>query len=238
MGVLGLALLGLVRMIYDERDDTSWADLEKIAAQVDQVTPAGAPLYADEQIYFLTRRIPPSGNEYVSSHNLRLPPALAAAVKIVPQPEMDKQVASGEFATVETCEDDDWIAERKLDEIYKQKAESLQIARCTGTGRKKMMPRGSALRAPARHEIEKRNLATNYFVAFIRAGGLGAALLAALFGAFFLLLVSGLRESKRGGARDQSQAEHQGHNLLHRGVSPYDIGRLIAASSLNDAKPT
>lgn len=122
VGVIGLALLGLVRMIYDERDDTSWADLEKIAAQVNQVTPAGAPLYADEQIYFLTRRIPPSGNEYVSSHNLSLPPALAAAVKIVPQPEMDKQVASGEFATVETCEDDDWIAERKLDEIYKQKA--------------------------------------------------------------------------------------------------------------------
>ncbi len=126
-GVIALVLLGLARMIYDERDDTSWADLEKLAAQVDKVTPPGAPLYADEQIYFLTRRIPPAGNEYVSSHNLRLAPALAAAVKIVPQPEVDQQVAAGMFATVETCEDDDWIAERKLDLLYKEKA---KVADC------------------------------------------------------------------------------------------------------------
>jgi hypothetical protein len=123
LGVISLILLMLVRMIYDERDDTSWRDIEKLAAQVDKVTPAGAPLYADEQVYFLTRRTPPAGNEYVSSHNLSLPPALSAAVKIVPQVEVDRQVAAGMFATIETCEGDDWIAERKLETLYKQKAD-------------------------------------------------------------------------------------------------------------------
>ena len=59
----------------------------------------------------------------MSSHKLRLPPTLSAAVKIVPQPEVDRQVAAGMFSTVETCEGDDWSAERKLPEIYRQKAE-------------------------------------------------------------------------------------------------------------------
>jgi hypothetical protein len=122
-GVCGLFLLGLGRMIYDDREQTSWKDIAKIAAQVAQVTPAGAPFLGDEQVYFLLRRTPPSGNEYTSSHSLRLPATLAAAVKIVPQPEVDRQIAAGMFATVETCEDDDWRKERKLPTLYKQKAE-------------------------------------------------------------------------------------------------------------------
>jgi len=122
-GICAFTLLGLARFLYDGRDDTTWAVLQKVSDQVDRVTPAGAPLYADEQVYFLTHRVPPSGNEYVSSHKLRLPPALSAAVKIVPQPEMDREVAAGEFATVETCEGDEWAGERKLGTLYKQKAE-------------------------------------------------------------------------------------------------------------------
>jgi hypothetical protein len=128
LGVSALALLGLGRLIYDDRDQTSWADIEKLAAQVGKVTPPGAPLYADEQVYFLLRRTPPSGNEYVSSHSLRLPPDLAAAVKIVPQPEVDRQIAAGMFATVETCEDADWRAARKLPLLYKQKVELNECA--------------------------------------------------------------------------------------------------------------
>jgi hypothetical protein len=123
LGVCTLSLLGLARVLYDGREDTTWSDLEETSAQVERVTPPGAPLYADEHVYFLTHRVPPAGNEYVSSHKLRLTPALSEAVKIVPQPEMDREVAAGMFATIETCEGDDWIAERKLTTLYKQKAE-------------------------------------------------------------------------------------------------------------------
>jgi hypothetical protein len=123
LGVCLLTLFGLARFLYDGREDTTWSVLQKVSDQVDRVTPPGAPLYADEHVYFLTHRVPPSGNEYVSSHKLRLEPALAAAVKQVPQPEMDREVAAGAFTTIETCEGEDWIAERKLITLYRQKAE-------------------------------------------------------------------------------------------------------------------
>ncbi len=126
--VLLLVCLNVAREVYDRRDDTSWPKMEQIARKVNEVTRAGAPLYADEPTYFLTGRTPPRGNEYISSHKLRLPPALAELVHIVPQPEFDRQIAAGVYETLETCDEDDWIKERKLDEIYKQKAE---VAECT-----------------------------------------------------------------------------------------------------------
>jgi hypothetical protein len=123
VGVGLLVCLNLAREIYDRRDDTSWPKMEAIARKVKEVTPAGALLYADEPDYFLTRRTPPHGNEYISSHKLRLPPALSDLVHIVPQPEFDRRIAAGVYDTLETCDDDDWIKERKLDEIYRQKAD-------------------------------------------------------------------------------------------------------------------
>jgi hypothetical protein len=122
-GVCLLVCLNLAREIYDRRDDTSWPKMEAIARKVNEVTPAGAHLYADEPTYFLTRRTPPPGNEYISSHKLRLTAALSELVHIVPQPEFDRRIAAGVYDTLETCDEEDWIKERKLDEIYKQKAE-------------------------------------------------------------------------------------------------------------------
>lgn len=122
LGVLALSLLALGKALYDTRDDTTWARMERITAQVERVTPAGAPLYADEHIYFLANRRPPLGNEYLSSHQLDLPPAQAAAQRIVPQAEFDRRIAAGAFATVETCEGGDWEEEHKLALLYKQKA--------------------------------------------------------------------------------------------------------------------
>jgi hypothetical protein len=118
-----LVCLNIARTIYDRRDDTSWPGMEQIARKVREVTPAGAPLYADEPTYFLTKRIPPPGNEYISSHKLRLPAALSELVHIVPQPEFDRRIIAGTYDTVETCDDEDWIKEVKLDEIYRHKAE-------------------------------------------------------------------------------------------------------------------
>jgi hypothetical protein len=122
-GVCVLTCLGLAKELYDRREDQSWPKLELVAEKVNQVTPAGAPLYADEHMYFLTKRAPPPGNEYISSHKLRLPPALSEIVHIVPQPEYDRRIMAGMFATVQTCEEDDWVKARKLEEIYGQKAE-------------------------------------------------------------------------------------------------------------------
>lgn len=122
-----LVCLGLGKRIY-ERDYLTWHDMEQIAAQVEKVTPAGAPFYAEEHIYFLTRRTPPPGNEYLSSHKLRLPPEQSQLLHIVPQTEFDRRIQAGEFHTLEACQNDEWINERKLNEIYKQK---MEIAGCS-----------------------------------------------------------------------------------------------------------
>ena len=127
-GVCLLTCLGLAKELYDRRDDQSWPNLELVAHKVDEVTPPGAPLYADEHIYFLTKRTPPPGNEYLSSHKLRLPAALSEVVHIVPQPKFDEKIMAGEYDTLETCEEEDWIKRRKLDKIYGQKAE---VGDCT-----------------------------------------------------------------------------------------------------------
>jgi hypothetical protein len=127
-GVCIWACLAVAKEVYDKRDDQSWRGMEAIAQKVNEVTPVGAPLYADEHIYWLTGRMPPPGNEYISSHKLRLPKELSDLVHIVPQPEWDRRMMAGEFATVETCEEENWIKDRKLTEIYKQRAE---VSNCT-----------------------------------------------------------------------------------------------------------
>jgi hypothetical protein len=123
VGVSLLVCFSLAREIYDRRDDVSWTKMEALARKVNEVTPSGAPLYADELTYFLTGRTPPHGNEYVSSHKLRLPAPFSEFVHIIPQPEFDRRIQAGVFDTLETCDDDAWIKERKLDEIYRQKAD-------------------------------------------------------------------------------------------------------------------
>lgn len=113
---------GLARHIYDGRDDYSYPRMEQVARRVNEVTAPGAPVYLDENTYFLSGRIPPPGNEYESSHKLSLPAAFAESVHIVSQAEYDRRIAAGEFATLETCEEEDWYKERGLESIYRQKA--------------------------------------------------------------------------------------------------------------------
>ena len=64
-------------------------------------------LLADEHIYFLTRRPPPSGMELADSHKLEFPPATAALFHLLPQSELDRNIKAGMYDTVETCEDDE-----------------------------------------------------------------------------------------------------------------------------------
>lgn len=116
-----LTLLGLADRLFDDRDSFKWRDMEAVAAKVSEVTPAGAPLLADELTYFLTRRPVPDGMEFAYSHELDLPAALSRELHIIPQAKLDEMVGHETFATVESCSDDD-IKRWKLDALYSAEA--------------------------------------------------------------------------------------------------------------------
>lgn len=119
-----LLCVGLARTLYDRRDDYTWRDLEEVASKVDEVASRQALILADEHIYFLTHRTPPSGTEFSDSQKLNLPPALAASLHIVPRAELAKRVQARMFDTVETCndEDDERFKVLGLPQVYAKKA--------------------------------------------------------------------------------------------------------------------
>lgn len=121
--LIALFCLSLAKGLFDSRDSYTWADYEKIAQKVDQVTPPHASLWADEVIYFLTRRQPPPGLEFSYSHKLELPPDRAALFHIISERELEKRVKAGAFTTVATCADDDKIDELGLPRLYAKKAD-------------------------------------------------------------------------------------------------------------------
>jgi 4-amino-4-deoxy-L-arabinose transferase-like glycosyltransferase len=122
--------LGLAKAIYERHDNMNWRDFEQVARKVEEVTPPQQPLLADEFVYFLTRRQPPSGMELADSHKLNnLPTDFAAALHILPRKDLDQQVKMGKFSTVETCDDDDERVEAlHLPQLYTRKAD---VSGCT-----------------------------------------------------------------------------------------------------------
>ena len=112
----------LAKKLYDEHDDLDWADMEETAHKVVSVTPPGKELFADELVYFLTRRTPPPGLEHADAHKLTLPPALASLLHVVPQDEVARRIHAGYYATVEIC-DDERIEKLELKKFFKQQAE-------------------------------------------------------------------------------------------------------------------
>jgi hypothetical protein len=120
-----LILSGSAKALYDRRDVYVWPDLEQVARKVREVTPAQAPMWTDESIYFLTRHAPPSGMEFGYSHTIAgLTPRRAAELHIVSQDEIKRRVESGAYATVETCDlDTDFIDSLNLPQLYRQSAE-------------------------------------------------------------------------------------------------------------------
>jgi hypothetical protein len=118
-----LTALGLSKSLYDKREVYSWREMEDVARKVNEVTPAHGTLWADELIYFVARRRPPSGMELADSHKLELlPPKLAASLHIVPKSQLDPRVKAGEFDAVATFEDADTINELGLPKTYAKKA--------------------------------------------------------------------------------------------------------------------
>jgi len=110
--------LGSARSLYADRIRFTWRGLEALARKVEEVTPPGAPLWADEHIYFLTRRPPAEGTENDYAEVIDLPPALAASLHIVPLDELDRRAAAGKFLTVSTCEEQEQIDELHLPRLF------------------------------------------------------------------------------------------------------------------------
>ncbi|MBI4877156.1 MAG: hypothetical protein HY822_21185 [Acidobacteria bacterium] len=117
-----LLSLGLAKTLYEDRDDYAWRDIEEIARKVDRVTPPHSLLLADEHVYFLTRRLPPSGMELKDSHKLEFSGDLAERLHVVSGTELDRRIKAGVFETIESCDEDQRTDELGLTRRYAQKA--------------------------------------------------------------------------------------------------------------------
>lgn len=118
-----LLAFGLAASLFEERDDMMWGDLEQTAKKVREVTPPSAVLLADETVYFLLRRTPPSGMELEDSHKLKFSDAEAAAVHVVPRPKLDLMIRAGRFDTIEMCDQDE-VDRLELSSLYRQNADA------------------------------------------------------------------------------------------------------------------
>jgi len=114
-----LIVLSLGRSLYNDRENYTWSVYERVAREIDRVTPPNALLFADEPIYFLTRRMPPPGFELHYTHKVDLPPADRALLHILTEAEVKSQVQSGIFATAYSCETDE-IEDWGLKKLYNQ----------------------------------------------------------------------------------------------------------------------
>jgi hypothetical protein len=117
-----LIAAGLARILYDNRDDFRWRDFEPVAKKVAEVAPPGSAILADEHVYLLAKRQPPSGMEYADSHKLKLPAEMARSLHIVPRSDIERWEKAGLFSTVETCEEDETIEKLGLKRTYRDSA--------------------------------------------------------------------------------------------------------------------
>ena len=112
---------GLERSLFEQRGNMVWRDVEAMAAKVNEVTEPEAPVFADEFVYFASRRVPPRGLEHADASKLSLPPALAARLGVIGGEELDSRVLAGQFATLETC-DAEFIEKVGLKSLYRHSA--------------------------------------------------------------------------------------------------------------------
>ena len=85
------------------------------------MTPRNAQVFADEPIYFLTKRTPPSGLELYYTHKLSLPPDESALLHILSEAEVKRLLQRESFATAVSCSDEK-IAEYDLTKLYAQQS--------------------------------------------------------------------------------------------------------------------
>jgi hypothetical protein len=106
LGVVAfIFLVALGAELMNERDNMSWPYMESVARQVDQVTPRGATLLADEHVFFITKRMPPSGMELWDSHKLEMTNLMKWG-HFLPWSVIRRQLRAGVYVTAETCHDE------------------------------------------------------------------------------------------------------------------------------------
>ena len=110
--------LAVAKELYDTREDLQWRTMEKVAAKVREVAPPDHTLLADESVYFLLHRLPPSGLENRDSHKLDLPPERAALVHVLSEAALQRQIQAGDFSVIERCDDDDWFDTNHVETLY------------------------------------------------------------------------------------------------------------------------
>jgi hypothetical protein len=113
-----LMCLGVGRTINGGKTDYRWPDWDKLSKKVNEVTRAGGLIDADEAVFFITRRTPPSGMEYEDTHKLHLSKELSAQLHVFSKEEMARRVKDGYFDTIANCDDD---KDTELTALYKQK---------------------------------------------------------------------------------------------------------------------
>jgi MFS family permease len=126
--LMSIMAVCLGNTFYDNRDLTTWRQLEQIANKVKQVTPKDGALLAPEQIYFLASWPIPPGMEHADAHKLKLPPAENARLHILPKEELDQRIKSSGFSTTVICGDDDFVSKVEDWQVY---AQSEEIGECT-----------------------------------------------------------------------------------------------------------
>lgn len=108
MAVLAAAFMAFscAHALLEDRDASTWNEYENVARKTAEVTSPGAMLYAEEPVYFLLHRTPPTGLEFSYTRNIQLPAAREKLLHVVSQAEFKKQIRAGRFATVQSCKDD------------------------------------------------------------------------------------------------------------------------------------
>lgn len=108
MALLAAAFMALscAQALLEDRDAATWENYENVARKTAEVTPPDGMLYAEEPVYFLLRRTPPTGLEFSYTRNIQLPAAREKLLHVVSQAEFKKQIRAGRFATVQSCKDD------------------------------------------------------------------------------------------------------------------------------------
>jgi hypothetical protein len=94
--------LDAARWVYFESRtgfSNPWSDSEEIGQLVDHVTPPEGLVYADEQVFFAAKRLPPSGLENTSATLLELPSSLADSIHAVSHRQWIERLKWGRFDT-------------------------------------------------------------------------------------------------------------------------------------------
>jgi hypothetical protein len=80
---------------------TTWTERQEIADLIDREIPRDCPIFSDDgAIYFVARRLPPSGLENNYSLLFEVPKPLAELLHVVPEREMNSRVLRGDFGAV------------------------------------------------------------------------------------------------------------------------------------------